>query len=220
MLEEKPLPIPDDDDYEPTDAEGEFGNSQTKKQKVEDSEDAVVPTESRASSSRRTESRAAAADRDRSHSPRNDSDQTLLEAWNRSGVTGRGLGILERKQSVPQGLLAFLATDGKLKIPMATAYARFESKNDKKESRGKTLNYDRESKEVREGLDVSRRTEWEKWKQFVAGRACGGDELKRLLDEGHVPFPTRWVDTDRNSHLQPKGGPVVQADYKSRLCGR
>ena len=26
--EEKPLPIPDDDDYEPTDAEGEFGDSQ------------------------------------------------------------------------------------------------------------------------------------------------------------------------------------------------
>ena len=218
--EEKPLPIPDDDDYEPTDAEGEFGDSQTKKQKVEDSEDAVVPTESRASSSRRTESRAAAADRDRSRSPRNDSDQTLLEAWNRTGVKGRGLGILERKQSVSQGLLAFLATDGRLKIPMATAYARFESKNDKKESRGKTLNYDRESKEVREGLDVSRRTEWEKWKQFVAGRPCGGDELKRLLDEGHVPIPTRWVDTDRNSHLQRKGGPVVQADYKSRLCGR
>ena len=158
--EEKPLPIPDDDDYEPTDAEGEFGNSQTKKQKVEDSEDAVVPTESRASSSRRTESRAAAADRDRSRSPRNDSDQTLLEAWNRTGVT------------------------------------------------------------VREGLDVSRRTEWEKWKQLVAGRPCGADELKRLLDEGHVPIPTRWVDTDRNSHLRRKGGPVVQADYKSRLCGR
>ena len=52
-----------------------------------------------------------------------------------------------------------------------------------------------------------------------SGRPCGGDELKRLLDEGHVPIPTRWVDTDRHAHLKREGGPVKQADYKSRLCG-
>ena len=95
-----------------------------------------------------------------------------------------------------------------------------EAKNQKKEARGKTMNYERENEEVREGLDVSRETEWKKWKEFVAGRPCGGKELKQLIDEGHVPIPTRWVDTDHNSHQRRDGGPVVMADYKSRLCGR
>ena len=82
------------------------------------------------------------------------------------------------------------------------------------------MNYERENKETREGLDVSRRTELEKWKQFVAGRPCRGAELKQLLDEGHAPIPKRWVDTDRKAHQRREGEPVVPADYKSRLCGR
>ena len=66
---------------------------------------------------------------------------------------------------------------------MVANYAkRFQSKNDKKEARGKTLNYEKENKEVREGLDISRKTEWEKWKQFVAERPCRGEELKQLLE--------------------------------------
>ena len=88
------------------------------------------------------------------------------------------------------------------------------------QARGKTLNYERESKETREGLDASRKTEWEKWKQFVAGRPCGGKELQKSLDEGHVQIPIRGVDTDRNSHQRREGGPAIVADYKSRLCGR
>ena len=40
---------------------------------------------------------------------------------------------------------------------------KFESKNSKKEARGKTLNYSTESAEVRHGLDASRKVEWEKW---------------------------------------------------------
>ena len=35
-----------------------------------------------------------------------------------------------------------------------------------------------------------------------------------------MPIPTRWVDTDKNAHLRRGDGPVVPADYKSRLCGR
>ena len=62
------------------------------------------------------------------------------------------------------------------------------TKNDNKEARGKTLNYEREDKEIREGLDISRRTEWEKWQKFIAGRRCRGSELKKLLDEGHNPM--------------------------------
>jgi len=162
----------------------------------------------------RSRSRPAQASRD-------DANQ-LLETWNRTGVTGRGVGILERSHQPSPALLAFLA-DSRLNIPMAISYSKqetFESKNQKKEARGKTLNYERESKEVREGLDVSRKTEWEKWKQFVAGRPCRGEELQRLLKEGHVPIPTRWVDTDRNSHMKRDGGPMITSDYKSRLCGR
>ena len=67
---------------------------------------------------------------------------------------------------------------------------------------------------------MSRATEWNKWKEFVAGRPIRGQELQQLLDEGHVPIPTMWVDTDRNAHLKRGDGPVIQADYKSRLCGR
>jgi len=105
---------------------------------------------------------------------------------------------------------------------MAKKYAskNFQSKNEKKEVRGKTLNYDKEAKEVREGLDISRATEWHKWKEFTAGRPCSGNELAKLLAEGNVPIPTRWVDTDRNSHLKRTGGPVILADYKSRLTAR
>eukprot|EP00973_Karenia_brevis_P006124 834320-Karenia_brevis.AAC.1 len=63
-------------------------------------------------------------------------------------------------------------------------------------------------------------TEWTKWKKFVAGRPCRDEELKKLLDEGHVLIPTRWVDTDRNAHLRRTGGPNVLPEFKSRLCGR
>ena len=82
------------------------------------------------------------------------------------------------------------------------------------------MNYDRESKEVREGLDISRNTEWDKWKQFVAGIPVRGKELQKMLDEGHKPVPTRWVDVDRNAHLRRSGEPTIMPDYKSRLCGR
>jgi len=186
-----------------------------------------LPTESRVSetqNSNSTESRAPVDERsevlanhnreDRSRSP-----DRLLDTWNRTGTTGRGLGILERKERPSYALLSFLADD-RLRIPMAMKAVTFESKNEKKEKRGKTLNYESECKEIREGLDVSRATEWDKWKKFVAGRPCKGKELKQLMDEGHVPIPTRWVDVDRNAHQRREGGPIITPDYKSRLCGR
>ena len=92
--------------------------------------------------------------------------------------------------------------------------------NEKKEKRGKALNYDKESKEVREGLDCSRKDEWMKWKKFTAGRPCRGAELQKLPEEGHRPVPTRWVDVDKASHKRRPGGPVVPPEYKSRLCAR
>ena len=69
-------------------------------------------------------------------------------------------------------------------------------------------------------LDVSRRTEWEKWKKFAAGRPCRGAELKQLLGEGRAPIPTRRGDTNQVAHLQRVGGPIIPPEMKSRLCGR
>ena len=66
-------------------------------------------------------------------------------------------------------LIAFLAD--RVSVPMAT---KFKSKNTKKEERGKTLNYEKETAEVRKGLDKSRQVEWQKWIQFLAGRPCRG----------------------------------------------
>ena len=126
----------------------------------------VMPTESR--------DRAVARARSQSRERRSIPDGSLLEQWERTSTTGRGIRILARDGPPSTGLLAFLAED-RLKIPFVHAYtAAWESKNDWKEARGKTLNYDRESKEVREGLDVSRATEWTKWRTFTAGRPCRG----------------------------------------------
>ncbi len=105
-----------------------------------------------------------------------------------------------------------------MRIPMAKK--EFVTKNQKKEKRGKTLNYDRESKEVREGLDVSRKAEWDKWQKFTAGRPIRGKELQELLSQGHVPIPTRWVDVDKAAHLRRIGGPFVPPEFKSRLTAR
>ena len=86
--------------------------------------------------------------------------------------------------------------------------------------RGKTLPYERESKEIREVLDVSRQEEWNKWKKFTAGRPIRGTKLRELLSAGHVPILTRWVDVDRASHKRRAGGPLVPPDLKSRLTSR
>ena len=116
-----------------------------------------------------------------------------------------------------RALCAFLST--RLPVPLALN-AIFETKNDKKEKRGKTLNYERESKEIREGLDLSRRDEWQKWIKFSAVTPIRGEELKRLIAEGNRPIPTRWVDVDRAAYRRRDGGPIIVPEYKSRLCGR
>ena len=138
---------------------------------------------------------------DRSHSPvktrsptknweqdlEHDPDhESLLDTWNRTGTTGRGKEILEREEAVSDALLAFLGT----RTPKLPRVKKFSTKNEKKEKRGKTLSYERESKEIREGFDVSRKEEWNKWKKFTAGRPIRGKELKDLLSQGHVPIPT------------------------------
>ena len=181
----------------------------------------LEPTELRASSSRPNRSRSPKrSDQVESHDLarlEEDSSSSLIDTWERNNVTGPGVEILKQKQE-RLALIAFLAEDRRLPTPLAEAYAK--TVNEKKEARGKTLNYEKEDKETREFLDVSRRTEWEKWKKFVAGRPCSGEELKKLLEQGHVPIPTRWVDVDKAAHKRRIGGPIVPPEMKSRLCGR
>ena len=74
--------------------------------------------------------------------------------------------ILERIEASTEALLTFVGT----RTPNLPKAKRFSTKNEKKEKRGKTLSYEGESKEIRQGLDASRREEWNKWKKFTAGR--------------------------------------------------
>jgi hypothetical protein len=84
-----------------------------------------------------------------------DGNESLLDVWARNNVSGPGVEILQSKRQ-RQALLAFFAQDRRLPTPMAEAYAKATaspqmSANAKKEARGKTLNYEREDKEIREG---------------------------------------------------------------------
>ena len=106
-------------------------------------------------------------------------DMTLLEALRRTGATGPGVRYLQRKGKPSQALMAFLA-DGRLAVPMASRMRKKESMD----RRGKTLRYEKESKEIREALDISRMTEWTKWKDFVAGRPCMGQGTPRAVGRG------------------------------------
>ena len=77
-----------------------------------------------------------------------------------------------RDGEVTDELNAFVAE--KLKTLMGKEFA---SKNQKKEARGKTLNFERESVEVRSGLEANRGVEWGEWRTFLAGKPCRGKEL-------------------------------------------
>ena len=96
----------------------------------------------------------------------------------------------------------------------------FKSKNQSLEESGRAISYETADPVMRAGLDKSRRTEWDKWKEFGAGVLVRGKVLQDLLDEGHQPVPMRWVDTDKNLHKRRKGGPTIEPELKSRLVGR
>ena len=76
------------------------------------------------------------------------------EIRSRTGNTGRGRENSDKTSNykttfseIDVAMLSFLA-DGR--IPSLFATKPFVSKNESKEKRGKTLNYEKESKEVRE----------------------------------------------------------------------
>ena len=85
-------------------------------------------------------------------------------------------------------------------------------------SRG-NLDYRRESPNVQSYIDGSRRKEWKKYEDFQAAIPLRGKELSDLLEAGHVPIPSKWVDTTKNIHEKHK--PDYVPEFKSRLvsCG-
>ena len=72
---------------------------------------------------------------------------------------------------------------------------------------------------VRLRIDGSRGKEWKKYEDFQAAIPLKGQPLKELLDAGHVPIPSKWVDTIKNFHERLK--PDYDPEFKSRLvsCG-
>ena len=69
------------------------------------------------------------------------------------------------------------------------------------------------------GTEETRRGIGKVAEKFMAVRPIEGDELKQLLNEGHKPISTQWIDTDKNLHLKRPGQPHT-VKYKSRLVAR
>ena len=49
-----------------------------------------------------------------------------------------------------------------------------------------------------------------------------GSELQELIDEGHIPIPTQWVEVDKKEHLRKPDTPIEEheTELKSRLVVR
>ena len=69
------------------------------------------------------------------------------------------------------------------------------------------LDYRTESPTVQSYIDGSRRKEWKKYEDFQAAIPLKGKELSDLLEAGHVPIPSKWVDTIKNIH--EKQNPIM-----------
>ena len=69
------------------------------------------------------------------------------------------------------------------------------SKSGKKKAVGKKNNYEMGTEETRRGIGKVA-------EKFMAVRPIEGDELKQLLNEGHKPISTQWIDIDKNLHLK------------------
>ena len=82
-----------------------------------------------------------------------------------------------------------------------------------------SLKYWEQPPSIQRKIDESRAKEWKKYGDFDAAIPIKGRELSDLLDAGHVPIPSKWVDTIKNYHqrLDDKFEP----EFKSRLvsCG-
>ena len=142
------------------------------------------------------------------------------DAWNEGSCvstdgewTGKTIFVLKctikEKQKEKEEIHVFLAARSMADM----------SKSGKKKAVGKQFNYEIETEETRKGIEGTRKDEWEKRRKFMAVRPVEGDELKQLLNEGHKPISTQWIDTDKKKHLKRPGQPHT-VKYKSRLVVR
>ena len=53
---------------------------------------------------------------------------------------------------------------------------------------------------TKQQVEHSRREEWKKYEDFQAAIPLKGKQLSDLLEAGHVPIPSKWVDTIKNIH--------------------
>eukprot|EP00959_Pyramimonas_sp_CCMP1952_P197155 4123019-Pyramimonas_sp.AAC.3 len=93
----------------------------------------------------------------------------LLDAWNRSGTTGAGVDVLQRR-SANVSLVSFFNER------MTT---RGQSRKKLKSSNN--IIYHRESDQVKSGLRLARQAEWGKWRNFNAAIPVGPEQLQELL---------------------------------------
>ena len=68
-------------------------------------------------------------------------------------------------------------------------YIRKNLPNAQSKKLQKLIRYNHADDRMRAKLDVSRSTEWNKWKKFNAAVPIGPAKLKELLDEGHSATP-------------------------------
>ena len=66
---------------------------------------------------------------------------------------------------------------------------------------------------VQSYIDGSCQEEWKKYEDFQAAIPLKGKELSDLLEAGHVPIPSKWVDTIKNVHEKHK--PDYVPEFKS-----
>ena len=81
------------------------------------------------------------------------------------------------------------------------------------------MNYHKCEDHVKEGINGARKDEWEKYKRYNAAIPIQGEMLQKLLNEGHKPIPSQWIDVDKHEHQ--KGSEGYEPKYRSRLvaCG-
>ena len=72
---------------------------------------------------------------------------------------------------------------------------------------------------TRDGILGARGDEWKKYQTWNAAVPIQGELLGKLLQEGHKPVPSQWVDVDKHEHL--KGTEAYTPKFRSRLvsCG-
>ena len=90
-------------------------------------------------------------------------------------------------------------------------------KNKKLEKRGKLINYNKASDEVKRGLDASRKVEWGKWTKHNAATPVTASEAAMLREQGAEEIGTQWIEVDKNEHQRNEFEHDIPPLYKSRL---